>query len=394
MLNRFQLLIGVCMSVSSADNTSTEVVKPIDETVNRDEPQQQDDKVTLLPNGNAHKVIALSNDSRLETAIQALHKSVVPVKTEAVKEVREVVEVRPPKFLKLAPKTTSSTTVDNRQRTTKTHKPLPLKFTTALVPATSEEKPMTNEFKFGQAFPPQAQAFTENLVTTQLGREHFDSSVHLFNANHIVLSSGEKVIAMAYPMLLEDEGRFHFWNMLKEHHVSNIIDLTEREYQENVRYYKDGSIMSEHGTLTVKASSQGSEYQRISVSSDKDSETTSVEVTRRHYTEWPDNGGLELPTFLALVDYLSEQISKGVVIHCVEGMGRTMTLLAGAEIRWQIKNGKITRDNYEVKVAEAINSLAKQRGNCVIKSGAQKHLLLDATKVWLGILDESQSSTN
>ena len=391
MLNRFQLLIGVCMSVGSADNTSTEVVKPIDETVNRDKPQQQDDKVTLLPNGNAHKVIAASNDSRLETAIQALHQSVVPVKSEAVKEIREVVEMKPPKFLKLALKTTSSTTVDNRQITSKTHKPLPKKFTEALVPATSKEKPMTNEFKFGQAFQPQTQAFTENLVTTRLGRQHFDSSVHLFNANHIVLSSGKKVIAMAYPMLLEDEGRFHFWNMLTEHHVSNIIDLTEREYGENVRYYKDGTIMSEHGTLTVTVSSQDNEYQHISVSSYQDSATMSVEVTRRHYSEWPDNGGLELSKFLALVDYLSEQISQGVLIHCVEGMGRTMTLLAGAEIRFQIKNGNITTDNYEVEVAEVINRLAKQRGNCVIKARAQQVLLLDAAKFWLDNQGESQS---
>ena len=374
------------MSVGPTDNT-VEVLKSTDEAANRCESQQQDDEVTLLSSGDTHKVTALSRDTQHGSAIQALHRSdSASVKSDGANETKGRV-----KLPKLATLTLGTAPAKGGPIVTKAHKALPQKFTKALVPATSEEKPMTNEFKFGHIFAPQAQAFIENLVTTQLGRLDFESSVHLFNANHIVLSSGEKVIAMAYPMLCEDEGRFHFWNMLQEHGVSNIIDLTEREYQQNVRYYNEGRIECKHGILTVEVSSQGSEYQRISVSGSKDSATMSVEVTRRHYTEWSDNEGLELTKFLALVDYLSEKISKGVLIHCVEGMGRTMTLIVGEEIKRLIQDRKITSDNYEVEVAEAINRLAKQRGNCVIKTLAQQALLLDAASFWLDRQGESQS---
>ena len=71
------------------------------------------------------------------------------------------------------------------------------------------------------------------------------------------------------------------------------------------------------------------------------------------------------------------------MVHCKEGKGRTMCILAGVSIKIKIAEGKIDSDNYLGELANVFNDLRYQRGDEVITSIAQKHLLIDATKTWL-----------
>ncbi len=248
---------------------------------------------------------------------------------------------------------------------------------------------LTDTFKFGKIFGSRTQVFKANLVKTKLGDEHFPQAC-LFNASLIRLCHDQSVIAMARPELFDDSGRFYFWDMLIENKIHHLIDLTDKVCSEGVRYDKSAETTQRGIKLKVTVS-ELNDIQNVSVSfnalqaiSVRSGDTEPVTITRYHFTQWRDNSGLDVDKFMALVDFYAGKIKEGVLVHCLEGMGRTMTLIAGEEIRQKINGGSITADNYQVQCVYVINELAKQRGNCVIKTPEQKLLLITAAQSWLG----------
>ena len=127
--------------------------------------------------------------------------------------------------------------------TEKQQRPLPKKFTEALAPNPFNENDvrLTHYFKFGSIFTDfRCKSNTEMLVKTVRSTKEFGDVANLFNASHISLCrQGKKAFAMSYPFVPGHEAHFHFWDMLREHEVHFIYDLTSVESEENIRYYRE-----------------------------------------------------------------------------------------------------------------------------------------------------------
>ena len=333
------------------------------------------DEVTLLPTGDSHTVTTSEEGDVHSLAVTKLHQ---PQSTTVSSE--HLINKKA-KLKKLKKLNITLAKAFGAEETAKSNKPLPKKFTDALVRIKVGARPMTKDFKFGQFSQPQASIYTENLVTTKLGTLEFGTDVYLFNASKIALSDENTVIAMAYPQLTDTKSQYYFYNMLREHNVLFILDLNDQEFAIDGQYYKENDSRFD-GTKKLKVQIQKTEdgEQRINVTLNDE---VPFCIVRKHYREWPDNGTLELSKFIDLVSFYQDKIRGGALVHCKEGMGRTMTLIVGEEIVRSVKDNTITLDNYEEQVACVIKKFEAQRGNCVIKAEEQQQLLLDATEYWL-----------
>ncbi|RYV03326.1 hypothetical protein SOPP22_04970 [Shewanella sp. OPT22] len=205
----------------------------------------------------------------------------------------------------------------------------------------------------------------------------------LFDANSITVKQEEGestsvcAVAMSYPHSHDINGQYHFWDMIAEKKIQFIYDLTSAEKPSQFQYYKN---TDEKGKLSVRASELDNSRQSLTVKVD---EKTEFRVNRFHYKNWPDGGAVSVSEFRGLVNEMQGHIDDGILVHCLEGRGRTMCCLAGIKLKEGIENGTIDKTNYQETVAKIINQVRAERGTQVLTSEGQKWLLLDAAEAWL-----------
>lgn len=198
------------------------------------------------------------------------------------------------------------------------------------------------------------------------------------HANKVTEANNSRFHLIASQAPLEETEPL-FWQWIFENGYS-ILDLTTSEDQNSqlpkrhrvTKYYPENinEIFQAHPFFVKLIENEGirRKYQVVHTSTNE-----SKEVTRFHYSDWQDFGEGSFTIFNQLVEIIEK--NPKIWIHCRAGIGRTGTLIAAALLKEKIKEGKITKDNYDESLIDLIIDLRKKRGHGFIQTYDQFHMV-------------------
>jgi protein-tyrosine phosphatase len=108
---------------------------------------------------------------------------------------------------------------------------------------------------------------------------------------------------------------------------------------------------------------------------------SSVEIGYPHQLYfWPNRGAIELPKFASIVDAIIEKVKEGemVDIGCMEGHGRTGTVLAGLMMKLE-----------NLSAQEAITAVQERHCPDAIEADIQKQLLFEFGNTLLNVTKDN-----
>ncbi|EGT48635.1 hypothetical protein CAEBREN_32403 [Caenorhabditis brenneri] len=187
------------------------------------------------------------------------------------------------------------------------------------------------------------------------------------NANWVIAPDGKKFIATSSPIIkskkkedTREDTREDFWHMVMLENVEYIVMLC-LENEGNFRYYPAEINKSEtFGRYTVEWVMDGTlgdftqiKYKKLKITTKGGKSST---VTHFNYIGWPDGQPPEegdLKNVYELLKYV-EQTKAPVVVHCLAGIGRTMTFIGVYTTAEEVKvNPKLLWGEALAKLREA-----------------------------------------
>lgn len=183
--------------------------------------------------------------------------------------------------------------------------------------------------------------------------------------------TNRKMIASQAPL---EGDRPIFWQGVCEYEAV-IIDLTNSvdERRGVTKYYpRVFSEVFDLGDISIRftgCSENLVSYEVVDRRADK-----VTQVSRYHFTDWPDRGVVSLEDFSKLVAKIDE-FKGSIWMHCRAGVGRTGTLTTALIIKEKIQNGGITIETLDESLVAIIVELRKQRGPYFVQNHNQLNLL-------------------
>lgn len=216
------------------------------------------------------------------------------------------------------------------------------------------------------------------------------------HANTMDLGADRKFIASQRPKSNEIPG---FWNAVREHSVSVIIDLTnandakDRDWKNycpakplrkmNFNGFSVSETFFQGARNIAKLFNKNDQQQSLTINSDNASNS----LERIKFTQWPDFGAVEPKVLIDLAD-LAESLAKNktgpILIHCRAGVGRTgtvMSFMAAREILSKKHAAIDTVPDMEAILRTVLEVVAKgrlDRGPSFVQTSEQFALIVDA----------------
>ncbi|CAL2042278.1 unnamed protein product [Caenorhabditis brenneri] len=194
------------------------------------------------------------------------------------------------------------------------------------------------------------------------------------HANLVTTPEGTKFIATQVPMKKskkKDDTREDFWHMVMHEGVENIVMLclVEELAKDEVYYGVSGGTILQFGRYKVKtiqakawksAFSDTVGYRQIEVTDTKGTYPTRL-INHYHYNDWKD---MKFPRCgnAEEVYHILKEVTKSkapTVVHCVAGIGRTMTFIG---VQFAAEAVKL---NQNVTMVEVLTQLRQARWEAV-----------------------------
>lgn len=195
------------------------------------------------------------------------------------------------------------------------------------------------------------------------------------HANTVSLGEGLDFIATIYPF----KNRAWFWQMVQMKgnlivDVTNKNDLSTRSIKPYYPTVENETISYEEMEVTCLETKQINETIFLYTLSVKNLQTGEEKtVDRMHYIGWEDVMGTNERELLELIEAMKPYLNQAAVpiVHCMGGVGRTGTALAGVALEQLHRQGLLNNDNRLEHMGNLLIEGRKQRGPEFLQTDTQ-----------------------